>query len=101
MINIKQLTVYHRDHILHDCLTGHAVRDDFDRDGVLLMRLQIFDQVDGVLFDCALGVHHSLRVLSGALDGVRVKVSLWGIPGAGDGCGVLRTAVETLNTFRL
>ncbi len=26
-----------------------AVRDDFDRDGVLLMRLQIFDQIDGVL----------------------------------------------------
>lgn len=93
------LTVNHGNHAVLRGLAGHAVRDDLDMDGVALVGLQLGDEIGGGVAASASGVDQDPGILVEALNGVGVVVRLWGAPGAGDGRGALRAAVEAVDSL--
>lgn len=67
----------------------------------MFVGLQLGDDVGAGVSAGTTGVDQSPRVLVETLDDVGVIVGLWGHPGAGDGGGALRAAVEAVDSLRL
>lgn len=65
------------------------------------MGLQLRDEVGGGLSAGASGVDQNLGALEETFDVVGIVVGFWRRPGAGDGCGALRSTVEAVDSLRL
>lgn len=99
--HLHTLTVYHGDGAVFNYLTGHAGRLHLDGHQVPLMRHQHHDVKQRFFFLQLSGELNFLSVHLPALNAVPVKVRIRRDPRTGNGCGVLRPAMQVLYLVRL
>lgn len=97
----ETLTVYHCDSAVFHHLAGHAGRLHLDGHQVPLMGHEHHDVEERFLFLQLSGKLNFLSVHFPTFNAIPVKVRVRRDPRAGDGCGVLRPAVQVLNLVRL
>lgn len=90
------LTVYHGDGAVLNHLAGHAGRLHLDRHQVPLMRHQHHDVKQRFFFLQLSGELNFLSVHFPALNAVPIKVRIGRDPRTGNGCRVLRAAMQVL-----